>query len=196
MRVCLWLILITTIALSQVAAQGLPEGIFLGARAPEFRGVDQFGRLIQLRDEAKKNPFIVIFYRGSWCPHCMRLLTRLQDSLSFFTDKGVGIVAISPESEESLIKTIEKTKVGFALLRDTGLFIAKKYDVAYSLSESQLARYRSGGIDLLKINQPNPPDLVIPSVFIVGKDYTVNFRFFDPDHKKRIHVVDILAQLR
>ena len=189
------LFLLVMLATGQLAAQGLPEGIFLGARAPEFKGVDQFGRTIQLREEAKKNSFIIIFYRGSWCPHCMRLLSRLQDSLPLFTEKGVGIVAISPESDSSLLKTLQKTSAGFSLVRDTGLFIAKKYDVAYTLSENQQARYRSGGIDLLKLNYPNPPLLVVPSVFIVGKDYTINFRFFDPDHKKRINVVDILGQL-
>ena len=189
------LIFLVILLVGRLAAQGLPEGIFLGARAPEFKGVDQFGRTIQLREEAKKNPYIIIFYRGSWCPHCMRLLSRLQDSLPFFTEKGVGIVAISPESDSSLKKTLQKTNAGFSLIRDTGLFIANKYDVAYALSESQRARYRSGGIDLDKLNYPNPPQLVVPSVFIVGKDYTVNFRFFDPDHKKRINVIDILSQL-
>lgn len=195
MRSIKGLFFLVMLVTGQLAAQGLPEGIFLGARAPEFKGVDQFGRIIQLREEAKKNSYIIIFYRGNWCPHCMRLLSRIQDSLPFFTEKGVGIVAISPESDSSLLKTLQKTSAGFSLVRDTGLFIAKKYDVAYVLSESQQARYRSGGIDLVKLNYPNPPELVIPSVFIVGKDYTVNFRFFDPDHKKRINVIDILGQL-
>jgi hypothetical protein len=31
-------------------------------------------------------------------------------------------------------------------------------------------------------------------VFIIGKDYTITYRFFDPEHKKRINVNDILTQ--
>lgn len=195
MRTIIGVWLFVLIAPVQSMGQGLPEGLFIGARAPEFKSVDQFGHTIQLREQAKKNPVVLVFYRGSWCPHCMRLLARIQDSLSFFTQKSVTVIAISPESEESLAKTMEKSKAGYPLVRDTGLAIAKKYDLAYVLSENQLARYRSGGIDLNKINAPNPPLLTVPAVFIVGKDYTITYRFFDPEHQKRINVKDILAQL-
>lgn len=195
MRTIIGLLFFLFIVPTQLLAQGAPEGLFIGARAPEFKSVDQFGHTIQLREQAKKNPLVLVFYRGSWCPHCMRLLTRIQDSLSFFTQKSVPVIAISPESEESLAKTIEKSKAGYPLVRDTGLAIAKKYDLAYVLSENQLARYRSGGIDLNKINAPNPPLLTVPAVFIVGKDYTITYRFFDPEHQRRINVKDILAQL-
>lgn len=189
-------VFICLVILIQVAiAQGQPEGIFLGARAPEFKGIDQFGRTVQLREEAKKRPVVLVFYRGYWCPHCIRLLKNLQDSLSFFTSKGVSVIAISPESEESMAKTLEKTKAGFSFLRDSALAIAKRYDMVYTLSENQLARYRSGGIDLQKINAPNPPQLVIPAVYIVGKDYTVTFRFFDPEHRVKIDVATLLSQL-
>ena len=174
-------------------AQGQPEGLFIGAKAPDFKGVDQFDRLVQLREVAKKKPVLLVFYRGHWCPHCIRLLTRIQDSLPFFTAKGVTVIAISPESKESRTKTLEKTKAGFALVHDSALLISRLYDVSYTLSESQLARYRSGSIDLAKINHPNPAALPVPSVFAIGKDYTITFRFFDPDHKRRTQVAELLS---
>lgn len=174
-------------------SQGQPEGLFIGAKAPDFKGIDQFDRPVQLREAAKKKPVLIIFYRGYWCPHCTRLLTRIQDSLSYFTEKGVTVIAVSPESKESRLKTLEKTKAGFALIHDSALLISRLYDVSYSLSESQLARYRSGSIDLAKINQPNPPALPVPSVFITGKDYSITYRFFDPDHKRRTHVAELLS---
>lgn len=195
MRTLISVFICLVIFIQVAIAQGQPEGIFLGARAPEFKGIDQFGRSVQLREEAKKRPVVLVFYRGYWCPHCTRLLKNLQDSLSFFTSKGVSVIAISPESEESMAKTLEKTKAGFSLLRDSALAIAKRYDMVYTLSENQLARYRSGGIDLQKINAPNPPQLVIPAVYIVGKDYTVTFRFFDPEHRVKIDVATLLSQL-
>ena len=195
MRTLISVFICLVIFIQVAIAQGQPEGIFLGARAPEFKGIDQFGRSVQLREEAKKRPVVLIFYRGYWCPHCIRLLKNLQDSLSFFTSKGVSVIAISPESEESMAKTLEKTKAGFSFLRDSALAIAKRYDMVYTLSENQLARYRSGGIDLQKINAPNPPQLMIPAVYIVGKDYTVTFRFFDPEHRVKIDVATLLSQL-
>jgi len=174
-------------------AQGQPEGLFLGAKAPAFKGIDQFDRPVQLRELAKKKPVLLVFYRGYWCPHCTRLLARLQDSLSFFTEKGVSVLAVSPESKESRVKTLEKTQAGFSLIHDSAYLISKQFDVAYILSDNQLARYRSGAIDILKINYPNPAVLPVPSVFVIGKDYSITYRFFDPDHKRRTNVAELLA---
>ena len=173
-------------------AQGQPEGLFLGSKAPDFKTVDQFDRSLHLREFAKKKPVLLLFYRGYWCPHCTRLLTRLQDSLSYFTEKGVTVVAISPESKESQLKTLEKTKAGFSLVQDSSLLISQLYDVNYFLSDNQLARYRSGAIDLMKINYPNPTALPVPSLYVIGKDYTITYRFFDPEHKRKINVAELI----
>jgi peroxiredoxin len=175
-------------------AQGQPEGIFLGAKAPDFTAIDQFGREINLRQLAKREPVLLVFYRGYWSPSCIRLLTRLQDSLSYFTDRQISVVAISPESDSCRSLTLQKTRAGFSLVWDSAHLIAKRYDVLQELSESQLARYRSGGIDLVKLNAPNTPKLPIASVFLIGKDYTVTYRFFDPDQKRRISVKELLQQ--
>ena len=173
-------------------AQGQPEGLFLGSKAPDFKTVDQFDRSLHLREFAKKKPVLLLFYRGYWCPHCTRLLTRLQDSLSYFTEKGVTVVAVSPESKESQLKTLEKTKAGFSLVQDSALLISQLYDVNYFLSDNQVARYRSGAIDLMKINYPNPTALPVPSLYVIGKDYTITYRFFDPEHKRKINVAELI----
>lgn len=176
-------------------SQGQPEGLFLGAKAPDFTRPDQFGREVKLREEARKQKLVLVFYRGYWCPHCMRLLSRIQDSIAMFTEKGAAVIAVSPESALNRDKTLEKTKAGFPLIQDTGLAIIQKYDLAYELSANQLARYRSGGLDIPSINEPNGPYLPIPSVFIIGKDYSIIFRFFDPEHKNKISVKQLLENL-
>jgi peroxiredoxin len=181
--------------LNDTFSQGQPEGLFLGAKAPDFKANDQFDRKIQFRIAAKNQKAVVLFYRGYWCPHCTRLLSRIQDSLHLFTEKGVTVMAVSPESPVNRAKTLEKTKAGFSLISDSGLTIIKKYDLSYELSESQLSRYRTAGLDIPSINYPNGPYLPVPAVFIIGKDFTINFRFFDPEHKTRISVKQILDNL-
>jgi peroxiredoxin len=122
------------------------------------------------------------------------LLSRLQDSLSFFTDRQITVLAVSPESDSSRALTLQKTRAGFSLVWDSAHLIAKRYDVLQELSESQLARYRSGGIDLVKLNAPNTPQLPVPSVFLIGKDYSITYRFFDPEQKRRLSVKELLQQ--
>jgi peroxiredoxin len=193
MRILLFIALLCFFS-ATLRAQGQPEGIFLGAKAPDFTGIDQFGREVNLRQLAKRESVLLVFYRGYWSPACVRLLTRLQDSLSYFTDRQISVVAISPESDSCRALTLQKTRAGFSLVWDSAHLIAKRYDVLQDLTESQLARYRSGGIDLVKLNTPNSPQLPVPSVFLIGKDYTITYRFFDPEQKRRISVKELLQQ--
>ena len=189
-----WIITLLCIFTSAAWTQVQPEGLFLGAKAPDFTGTDQFGREVNMRQLAKTSSLLVVFYRGYWSPSCTRLLTRLQDSLSFFTDRQITVVAISPESDSCRTLTQVKTKAGFSLVRDSAHLIAKSYGVLQELAESQLARYRSGGIDLVKLHAPNGPQLPVASVFLIGKDYTITYRFFDPDQKLRVSVKELLQQ--
>jgi hypothetical protein len=89
MRIFLLIVIFCSFSCA-LLGQGQPEGIFLGAKAPDFTGTDQFGREINLRQLAKREPVLLIFYKGYWSPSCIRLLTRLQDSLSFFTDRQIS----------------------------------------------------------------------------------------------------------
>jgi hypothetical protein len=36
----------------------------------------------------------------------------------------------------------------------------------------------------------------VPAVYIVNKDGSVTYRFFDADYKKRVWVKDILAEIK
>jgi peroxiredoxin len=189
-----FLLLLFFVFAPRLCAQGQPEGIFLGAKAPDFTGTDQFGREVNLRQLAKRESVLLVFYKGSWSPSCIRLLSRLQDSLYFFTDRQITVIAISPESDSSRAVTLQKTRAGFSLLWDSAHLIAKRYDVAQEFSESQLARFRSGGIDLVKLQAPNSPQLPVPSVFLIGKEYTITYRFFDPEQKRRVNVKELLQQ--
>lgn len=176
-------------------AQEKPEGLFIGSKAPDFKAKDQDGNEVRLKDLLKKGKVVLVFYRGYWCPYCNRELTRLQDSLSLITDKGAAVVAITPEKPENITKTIEKTKAGFPVLFDKGLKIMKSYDVEFEVEENVLARYRSGGIDIEKNNGENGKFLPVPAVFIIDKESTVTYRFFDADYRKRPTVAELIQNL-
>jgi hypothetical protein len=44
----------------------------------------------------------------------------------------------------------------------------------------------------MKINHPNPAALPVPSLYVIGKDYTITYRFFDLEHKRKIHVAELI----
>lgn len=177
--------------------QGKPEGLFLNARAPEFKVKDQSGVEVSLRDLRKKGPVVVMFYRGYWCPYCSRHLKRFQDSLDLITAKGATLVTITPEQGSGIAKTVEKTKVVYPVLADTDMKIAKAYKVAYDVDERTTERYKNAGIDLLENNgQKGKAQLPVPAVYIINKEGSIVYRYFNEDYKQRPSVREILNELK
>ena len=183
------------LAACTVMAQEKPEGLFISSKAPDFKAKDQFGNEIRLKDLLKKGKVVLVFYRGQWCPYCNKELSRLQDSLQFIRDKGAALVAVSPEKPENVALTVEKTKAEYSILYDEGLKIMKAYDVEFEMEENTVTRYRNAGLDIEKNNGANGRFLPVPAVYIIDKESTVTYRFFEPDYKKRPSVKELLKNL-
>lgn len=176
-------------------AQEAPEGLFLNSRAPDFRATDQNGNEIRLKDLLKKGKVVLVFYRGEWCPYCNKNLKRLSDSLQLIQEKGATVIAVTPESPESVAKSVEKTGVQFPILHDENLKIMKAYEVEFEVPENTLKRYRNGGIKIDEINGKNGNYLPVPATYIIDKEFNITYRFFNPDYKKRPSVSEILRNL-
>ncbi|HZI00320.1 MAG TPA: peroxiredoxin-like family protein [Flavisolibacter sp.] len=182
---------------SFVTAQDKPEGLFINSKAPDFKGKDQNGNDVSLKELRKKGPVVIVFYRGNWCPYCNKELQRIQDSLSLFTAKGAQVIAITPEMGDGISKTVEKTGATFPVLYDHDMKIAKGYGVAFEVDEKTATRYKSFGNDLLAINgQKGKPYLPVPAVYIVNRDGSITFRYFESDYRKRPWVKELLEQIK
>ena len=178
-------------------AQEKPEGLFINSKAPDFKAKDQNGNEIVLRDLRKKGPVVLLFYRGYWCPYCNKELQKLEDSLSLIKEKGAQIIAVTPEKQEGISKTIEKTKASYSIITDEEMKIMKAYDVAYQVDAKTVSRYKMANIDLAANNGQKPEAiyLPVPAVYIISKDGEIKYRFFDEDYKKQALVKDILNNL-
>lgn len=176
-------------------AQQAPEGLFIGSKAPDFKAKDQKGNEVRLKDLLKEGKVVLVFYRGQWCPYCNKQLSALQDSLQYIIDKGATLLAVSPEKSEMVAKTIEKTQAEYSVLHDKGLKIMKAYQVAFQVPENTVTRYRNSGLDLEKFNGENGANLPVPAVYIIDKESTITYRFFDENYKKRPSVQDLLDNL-
>lgn len=178
-----------------VKGQEAPEGLFISSKAPDFKAKDQNGKEVKLKDLLKEGKVVLVFYRGQWCPYCNRELSRLQDSLQLIKDKGATLIAVSPEKPENISKTVEKTKAEYSILYDEGLKIMKAYDVEFEVPENTITRYRNSGLDIEKNNGDNGKYLPVPAIYIIDKESTVTYRFFELDYKKRPNVLEILNNL-
>ena len=181
-----------------ILAQEKPEGLFIYSKAPDFKSKDQNGNEIELKDLRKKAPVVLVFYRGYWCPYCNKELQRLEDSLQLINDGGAQLIAVTPEKQDGIAKTVERTKASFPIITDEEMKIMKAYDVAYQVDDKTVARYKMASIDLAANNgqKADAVYLPIPAVYIINKQGEITYRYFESDYRKRPYVKEILENLK
>ncbi|NVO33407.1 peroxiredoxin-like family protein [Hymenobacter lapidiphilus] len=167
----------------------------VGSVAPPFKGKDAAGKTIELKQLLKKGPVVLYFYRGQWCPYCNKQLSQLQDSLQLLTAKGAQVVVVTPEIQENIGKTVEKTKAAFPIVQDQGFVIMKAYNTAFTVDPATALKYKGFGVDLQKANASSDDVLPVPATYVIGRDGRIKFTYFNPDYKQRVSVRRIAAAL-
>ncbi len=192
LKVAVILIFITSVAF---ITDSDPEGLKKGDKAPEINTKDTKGKKIELKAMLAKGEVVVIFYRGFWCPYCNKQLSNLQDSLKMITAKGASVIAITPEIDKNIEKTLQKTKVAFPIIHDKNNEIMKAYKVNYQVNTETLQKLKEYGINLNENNGENGSTLPVPAVYIIDKSGNIKYSYFNPDYRKRASVADILNNL-
>ncbi|MBC8112693.1 MAG: AhpC/TSA family protein [Verrucomicrobia bacterium] len=172
-----------------------PTGLKTGEKAPDFTAKDYKGQEVSLKKILKKNTVVLVFYRGQWCPFCNKQLKNIQDSLTMITKKGAIVLAVSPEMNENIAKTIQKTKASFTVVHDENASIMKNYKTAYTVDAETVQKYKGYGVDFDQVNGENKNVLPVPAVYVIGKDQMIKFSHFDPDYSKRASVAAILKSI-
>lgn len=98
--------------------------------APNFKGVDQNGQpieLLQILNQGKK--VILYFYPKDMTPGCTAEACSLRDGYQELVDRNMVVIGVSPDSEASHRKFIEKKSLPFTLIADTDHSIAEMYGV-------------------------------------------------------------------
>jgi thioredoxin-dependent peroxiredoxin len=98
----------------------------IGGKAPDFQGLNQDGKEIKLTDFAGKN-LILYFYPKDSTPGCTAEACDLRDNHDMWLSKGYAVVGVSPDSQKSHQKFIEKYSLPFDLISDPETKILQDY---------------------------------------------------------------------
>jgi peroxiredoxin len=182
------ILLVTTIFVPAFNTE--PSGLQIGDEAPGFIARDQDGDQVVLKDILKERKVVLTFYRGAWCRYCMKQMMDYQDSLGMIEAAGVILIAISPEHEQGIRRTVEKSDASFSIVRDEDLQIMLDYK---TISQAKVDEYR-------RLSQETEEDISrkyvpVPALYIINQDGIVEFVSFDSDYKQRLTVKYILEQL-
>jgi len=172
------------------------KGLTVGSKVENFSALSQDGETFKLEEALKEGPLVVVFYRGQWCPYCNRHLSALNENLQAIESKGAQLIAISPEKQEMLMKSAEKTGASFSLLTDQDFKIAEAFELAFLPSSGTRLKYNTIlGADLDEAQTDDSERLPVPATYIIGQDGTVLWHHFDRDYSQRASPEEILANL-
>jgi peroxiredoxin len=177
--------------------QGVPtDSIKVGDVLEPFSLADATGTPVSLDEIVESGPAVIVFYRGGWCPYCnLALRTYQQQLLPQLDTFGARLVAISPQSPDESLSTVEKAALEFTVLSDPASRLADRVGIAFEQADDVLAAQRTLGLDLSKVNAEGAVRLPRPTVLIVGQDRTVRFVDVQPDYTARTEVSEIIGAL-
>lgn len=147
-----------------------------GMTAVDFTLQDQVGRFVSLSDFRGRNPVLLIFVRGDWCPGCHMMLRTYERNRKRFAEKGIQVVAVGPDDIRVNRDMVSRIGVGYSMLSDEGQRVSSQYGVVYSNPIIELGVDYAQGIPL-------------PASFLIDIDGVVRYvsrpdrvgEFLDPD---------------
>lgn len=184
-------------AMEDLVNTGLADrSLKVGDKVSNFSLPNAVGKTVELQDLLSRNPVVISFYRGGWCPYCNLELRSLQQSLPEIKELGATLVAISPQTPDNSLSTVEKNDLEFEVLSDVGNQVAQDFGLVFVLPEELRPIYQDFGIDLPAHNGDNTFELPIPATYVIAQDGTIIHAFVEADYTKRLDPKEIIAALK
>ncbi len=180
------------------AAYVTPEnpGLAVGDAAPDIELTNAAGDTVKLSEVWAKQPVVLTFYRGGWCPFCTKALAGWEKAVDELNAAGATFIAITPEKPEYIVKTTEKYELPFTVLSDASGDAQRAYKLQFTLDDKTIEKYKGYGIDLAVHNADGTWTLPAPATMVIDTTGTVRWIFADWDYKKRADPKEVLAAVK
>jgi peroxiredoxin len=177
-----------------LAAAGNPPGVAEpGTRLPDGDLLDAVGQPATLAQNLGGKPAVIVFYRGGWCPYCNIALRTYQAQLApALAERGIGLVAISPQAPDGSLSTKESKELTFTVLSDPGNQIAGQLGILTAPSDGARAGQLQLGLDVTQVNADGTTALPMPAVVIAGADGVIRWIDVHPDYTTRTEPGQVL----
>jgi peroxiredoxin len=154
------------------------------------------GEEIDLKTSIGEKPVVLVFYRGGWCPYCMRHLSALKEIKPQIDSLGFELIAITPDEFTHLDSSV--TQVGgldYQLFSDKNCNAIDAYGIGWKITDKLYTKYKEKyDMDIEWWTGTTDHILPVPSVFII-KDGIIRYQHVDPQYKKRLSPEVLLSML-
>lgn len=187
------------LAVALTASPDLPndaskvQPLLIGSALPTATVRSLEGEPVPLAQVHAGKPTVLVFYRGGWCPFCNVQLSKLNEITEPLAALGYQIVALSPDSPESLSATLSKEPLNYRLYSDSALEAMRGFGIAFALADEAVEKLGDYGIDLEAVTGSDAHALPVPSVFVVDAQGVIQFHYVNPDYRVRVPGQLVLA---
>ncbi|MGL5662783.1 MAG: peroxiredoxin-like family protein [Cetobacterium sp.] len=163
------------------------EAFNIGDKIEDMILLNNLGDKVSIMEVLGKQPAIISFYRGTWCPYCNLELSTYNKLLK---DKNkIKMIAISPERPES---SINVENLNFEVLSDIDNKFAKKLNLTFDITETIESIYDGFGINLEKSQGKKSRILPIHATYIVDSSGVIVYAYIDADYTKRAEPKEVI----
>jgi len=153
---------------------------------------DVDGKDVALGELVARKPSVIIFYRGGWCPFCNLQMSQLVKIEPELADMGYQILAITPDSPESLRASLEKEKINYTLLSDPTMKVTQAFGLAYHMGDAMVAALKGYGNDIDRATGNALHELPVPAAYVVDTKGAIHFLYYNPDFKVRVNPQELM----
>jgi peroxiredoxin len=181
--------------LSALAAAGVPAGVAEpGAELPDGKLLDVHGAATSLHAARDGRPAVIVLYRGDWCPFCnLTLRTYQQELVPALTERGVPLIAVSPQKPDGALTMQEKNELTFTVLSDPGNQIAGALGVLTHPGDAVRGVQAQMGANVADGNADGTDTMPMPTVIVADVGGTIRWIDVHPAYDTRSEVADIIA---
>ncbi|WP_222848957.1 peroxiredoxin-like family protein [Trebonia kvetii] len=174
-----------------------PAGIApTGTVLPDVELLDVHGAATTLSAAAGDGMSVLVFYRGAWCPYCNIALSAYQEQLlPQLTERGIRLVAISPQKPDGSLTMQQKQSLTFTVVSDPGNLIAGRLGILTRPSQEARAAQLHHGLDLTSVNADGTDTLPMPATVILDASRTVRWIDVHPDYSTRTEPRQVIDAL-
>ena len=152
------------------------------------------GTEVSLAETVGEGPAVLVFYRGAWCPYCnLTLKTYQAELLPRLRERGVALVAISPQTPEGSDLATTNGSLEFPVLSDPGNVLVRALGIQTEPVAAAREVQAGLGFDVADSNADATADVPFPTVVVVDRDGRVVFADVHVDYTTRTEVDDVVA---
>jgi len=175
----------------------IPREVKQGDPMPVATVKDSKGKDVNLKEAVAKKPAVLVFYRGGWCPFCVKHLSALEGIQDGLTEAGLQLLAISADKPERIAETPKVDELSYTLLSDSSMEAARAFGLTFKVPDETVANYKDEyGIDLEAASGEKHHLLPHPAVFIVDTEGVVRMAYVNRNYRDRLDPALILSNAR